>query len=387
MKVLHLASWYPTSKDEFDGDFIERHCMALATQMQADVIHVVQKFHQIKDETTRIEFRNHRQLNASIYFTPLPNSKFNWVQKYLFGRQYNRTINQAVENYIQKNGKPDLIHVHVPVKAGYAALLAKRKWNIPFVVTEHSSAYYDYIDENYFSRNRYFRFITEQSFKQAAAVSSVSNWLLKRMEELFRPAQTFLIRNTVDTNIFYPVYINNPVKKFIHVSMMMPLKNVSGILDALSLLVKETDEWEMIFVGPANEELIQKAASLQLSKHIKWAGALSYAEVARQMQECDALIHFSKYENLPCVVNEALCCGLPVLSSNVGGISELINETNGLLVESENSIQLKDAMLYFLKNASGYNKQLISSTASNDFSYEAIGKKMMELYKIVLKRN
>jgi glycosyltransferase involved in cell wall biosynthesis len=51
----------------------------------------------------------------------------------------------------------------------------------------------------------------------------------------------------------------------------------------------------------------------------------------RWRQKCkkaDAFILFSRHENFPCVVIEALCCGLPVVASNVGGIAEAVDETN-----------------------------------------------------------
>jgi glycosyltransferase involved in cell wall biosynthesis len=86
-------------------------------------------------------------------------------------------------------------------------------------------------------------------------------------------------------------------------------------------------------------------------------------------------------------VNEALCCGLPVISSNVGGIAELINNSNGILVENENIDQLAKAMATYLQNPDRFNQQLISTSASAMFNYHFIGNEIMQLYKEVLKGN
>jgi len=387
MKVLWLCSWYPNEKDTFDGDFIERQARALALHQPVDVIHIVQNIHLLKNENLRVEEKQERNIKSKIYFLPHTFIKIKLLQRIIFNNRYNALFKNVLAEYFLQNGKPDIVHIHVPVKAGVTALWLKKKYNIPFVVTEHSSAYFESIPENYFSRNNYFKFITKQTMQQAEVVSSVSNWLLHRLSELFTIKQSKLIRNVVDISLFYPVQISNKKKRFIHVSMMHPLKNVNGILRALAILNKKNTEWEMSFIGPASKENLKLSFDLGLSKQIAWNGALLYSEVAKEMQRADVLIHFSKYENLPCVVNEALCCGLPVISSNVGGISELVNNSNGILVENENIDQLANAMLTYLLNPDRFNKQMISTSASAMFNYDFIGKEIIQMYKEVLKRN
>ena len=90
---------------------------------------------------------------------------------------------------------------------------------------------------------------------------------------------------------------------------------------------------------------------------------------------------FSRFENLPCVILEALCCGLPVISSRVGGIAEVIDERNGILVESENVDQLADAMQQLVDNHALYNGQTISSDAIARFNYDTVGAQYLSLYK------
>lgn len=387
MKILWLCSWYPNSADPFDGDFIERHAKALALYQQVDVIHVVQNKHLLKGNTSlKKEERRSTNLNASIYFLPLPDTGFEFFNVYVFNQRYQTFYRQLLEQYIAANGKPDLVHVHVPVKAGLPAVVLQKKYQIPFVVTEHSSAYFEHIPENYFSRNRYFRFVTTQTFTHAIAVSSVSEWLLKRLEFLFPVQQTKLIRNVVDTGLFYPVESNRVLVRFIHVSMMHPLKNVNGILRALALLKEKRTDWEICFIGPASNENRTLTETLGLADYVQWKGALPYTEVAAVMRSADALVHFSNYENLPCVVNEALCCGLPVISSNVGGIAELVNTTNGVLVTAGNINELATALADFLKYSNSYNKKEIAAEAATLLNEKEIGKQLSNWYAGLLEK-
>lgn len=388
MKILWLCSWYPQSADPFDGDFIERHAKALSLYHDVQVIHVVQNFQFLKAEKQqRVEHGKDGRLSSSVYFLPLPAIGFSFLQKLLFNQRYHTFYQQLLDSYIKENGLPDIVHVHVPVKAGAVAVKLKKKYGIPFVVTEHSSAYYEHIPENYFQRNRYFQHITKTTFGQAVVVSSVSNWLLHRLQELFSIQQVKLIRNVVDTDLFYYTPSSNSKRRFIHVSLMHPLKNVTGILRALAELNKHTTDWEMNFIGPASTTDIKLAGELGLTQQITWKGTLTYADVAKEMQQADALVHFSKYENLPCVVNEALCCGLPVLSSNVGGVAELVNSANGLLVEEGNVFALANALYTYLQKASSFDREMISRNTVAQFQYKTIGKETVDLYKMILDRN
>lgn len=388
MKVLWLCSWYPNSADPYDGDFIERQAKALSLHMKVDVIHVVQNFNFLKKETRlRVEEKREGQLHSSVYFLPLPKTTINFFQKLLFNKEYQSLYKKLIADYVSKNGKPDLIHLHVPVKAGSIAVQMKKEYNIPFVVTEHSSAYFDHIPENYFSRNRYFRFVTKKSFEEAVAVSSVSDWLLKQLNSLFNIKQAKLIRNVVDTTVFYPVEIKNDRPRFIHVSMMHELKNVKGILHALAALKEKNTHWEMWFVGPVLKENTTLAEQLGIAEHISWKATLPYNEVAACVRSADALVHFSNYENLPCVINEALCCGLPVISSNVGGIAELINLSNGVLIAPGDITALSNALEDFLQQKVRYNKTEIAASAAIQFNEYVIGKQLQDWYHQLLTKN
>lgn len=384
MKVLWLCSWYPHSTDLFDGDFIERHARSLATQQKLDVIHIVQNMNLLCNESFRMEERNESNIYVKVFYVPAGNRGFKKLNAVLFNYRYYKTMRSILNEYIAKNGTPDIVHVHVPVKMGAGAIWLKNRFNVPFVVTEHATAYFQNSHDNYFDRGLFYRYLTRKTFSKADSVISVSSCLMNIIDDLFRIKRKYLIRNSVNTEMFFPVNTNNLPQKFIHVSMMVPFKNVEGILEALAHLNKHTTNWQMIFVGPANPRQIALAKELKVNEQIFWKGALSYSEVAKEMQHADALIHFSNYENLPCVVSEALCCGIPVISSNVGGISELVTDKNGILVPPRNVEGLAAAMVEFLQQPERFNKKEISELANSQFNYKSIGTQIAAVYNEIL---
>ena len=89
---------------------------------------------------------------------------------------------------------------------------------------------------------------------------------------------------------------------------------------------------------------------------------------------------FSRFENLPCVILEALCCGLPVISTSVGGIAEVINETNGILVTCEDTDELVLAMQNLIDNRNVYDRRTIAENATLLFNYKTVGKEIVSSY-------
>jgi glycosyltransferase involved in cell wall biosynthesis len=83
-------------------------------------------------------------------------------------------------------------------------------------------------------------------------------------------------------------------------------------------------------------------------------------------------------------VLEWLCAGLPVIASKVGGVTELITNENGILVESNNTAQLAMAMNELIENKSNYHPIDISKKAIEKYSYESVGKKINEIYKALI---
>jgi glycosyltransferase involved in cell wall biosynthesis len=384
-KVLWLCSWYPHPGDPFEGDFIQRHARAVSAYIPLTIFYMSQagpgvsvkgECHieqQTDDVRERIMFFRHQKTGISP------------IDTFLYNVRYFRAYKKAVREFMRKEGVPDIVHVHIPMKAGMIGRWIKRKWKIPFIVSEHSAHYDSKSDDNFYSKSSFHRYNVKSILQEAAAVTNVSEAVGKTLKSLFSLNAVRVIPNTVNTAFFF--YRRQAIQKFrfIHVSTLVShQKNVEGILNAVLLLNKQRQDFEIVIVGPANDMLKEKVADTGLTQIIRLTGEITYPDVALEMQQASALVLFSRYENLPCVVLEALCCGIPVISSDTGGIKEAVSEANGILVQSENEKQLAEAMNTLMNDYEKYDRQKIAIAATELYKYDTVGRKFYELYKEVL---
>jgi len=156
------------------------------------------------------------------------------------------------------------------------------------------------------------------------------------------------------------------------------------MIEAFDQLYQLRQDWQLVVVGPASGSFKKMVENKGLSGSIFFTGELSYAEVAQQMQQSSALVLFSRQENFPCVIVEALCCGLPVVSSTAGGVAEAINETNGLLVDPGRVLQLTNTLHQLMNQYQQYNRELIAIEAVKKYSHTVIAGQIIQLYQKLL---
>ena len=381
-KILWLCSWYPSKMDLFNGDFIQRHAKAAAAFNDIYVIYVA------GDITGQIskkekEIRKSEGLTEHIVYFPASNSLAGRIRRHF---NYLFIFKQAIRRYMVENGKPDLVHVHVPMKAGLLALWLKKRYSIPFILTEHYGIYNDQAGEDsYLKRSAVYRNYTRKIVKQAALLVSVSKFLAEGVNRMVTKISYLLVPNAIDTELFFFNPEGQTGFRFIHVSNMVSLKNAEGILRSFKEFIRSGGKATLIMVGNSDNKLPDYANSIGLTADsVCFKGVVSYQQVATEMRMSDCLILFSNIENSPCVIGEALCCGLPVISSNVGGVPELVNNENGVLVDPGNENELVTAMKKIVSDSQGYDRKRIAEIASHKFSYSVTGEQFDRIYNKIL---
>jgi len=114
---------------------------------------------------------------------------------------------------------------------------------------------------------------------------------------------------------------------------------------------------------------------------VNFLGLQTADEVAKYMRTSDFLMMFSNYANLPCVIAEALASGIPVVATDVGGISEMIqNDQLGALVEAKDEEALYLEVKKMLEGNQVFDKKYIAEFAGNNFSRKVIGERLLEMY-------
>ena len=225
----------------------------------------------------------------------------------------------------------------------------------------------------------------------ANLIISVSKNLIKYIK-IYGVRNTFkVIPNTVDTEVFYPaVNKGKPgrIKRLLLVASLIPIKGIPYLLDALGSLKKKRKDFILDIVGdgPYREQYERYSVSLGLKDKVKFHGLKSKEEISRFMRNSDIFVLPSLWENMPCVLIEAMACGLPIITTKVGGISEIMNKKTGIMVESKNKEELSSAISHMLDHTQDYSKGQIASYAKGKFDFEVIGKRLDNIYKKILNR-
>lgn len=381
MKVLWLVSWYPNRLDKFTGDFIQRHAQAVSQFCKVEVI-FVKKDESILPNATLIENNVTGNLTEKIIYYNSYKTNFKIIDRAISFLNYKKHYRNAVKQYFSDEGKPKYVHVHVAMYAGVAAMWIKKKWNIPYFVTEHWAGYYRECVPSIYDYSYLFRLLNKQILKEAALFFPVTKDLGEIVKRDFADISYHVIPNVVNTN-FFKYASSTPAKfRFIHISHINFQKNPEGMFRAAQILKARGYDFELFMLGNENESLNELASKYGLLPDVViYKNAVPYAEVASCIQIASAFLLFSRFENLPCVLLEALCCGLPVITTNVGGIAEVVHDGNGILVENGNIEELVNAMQKMIDNYHTYNKEKIAAEAAAKFSYARVGGQIADFYK------
>jgi glycosyltransferase involved in cell wall biosynthesis len=385
MHLLWLASWYPDHLSPNNGDFIQRHARAVALSLPFTVIHVVQGDPAQDQDFRATELRVVGNLREWIVQFHYRKTGIRLLDKFRYTRCYRKALFGAIRNYIKANGLPELVHLHIPMKAGMAALWLKRKFGIPYIVSEQSSAYGGGAPDDFHLRSRYYRNKVRELFRKATVVTNVSAAIGEELKKIAGLGQVEVIHNTVDTSHFNPASQAPAKFRIIHVSGLNDQKNINGLLRALTKWSMVRNDWELELVGPIGEELRPAIKVLGERVHLTCTGMLPYEEVAERMKQASVFVLFSDHENFPCVNIEALCCGIPVITSDAGGAREAIHPGNGIVVAIRDEAALVQALDKVRSGYDRYDRAEIAREAHDRYRYAAIGGQFIGLYEKMLR--
>jgi glycosyltransferase involved in cell wall biosynthesis len=116
------------------------------------------------------------------------------------------------------------------------------------------------------------------------------------------------------------------------VGRLSPEKGADLLLEAFAKMTNQSARLEMIGSDAGELDLKSLAARLGVGDRITFAGELPKSDLPARYAAASCLALPSKSEGLPCVVAEALLSGRPVVASDVGGVSELVDDSVGRLV-------------------------------------------------------
>jgi len=267
---------------------------------------------------------------------------------------------------------------------GFLAYMVYVMKRIPYVITEHWSRYLPRVK----GFNGRFRIaFTRLVVKNARAVMPVTLNLEAAMKSYALNNRNYKVVPNVVDELFFNARLNkktSDIKRVIHVSTFEDKsKNISGILKGIKELAKNRQDFIMVLVGDGMDykrmELLAKELQLN-NQMIVFTGLLEKESLVNEFEQADYMLINSHYENMPVVINEAFACGLPVLSTQVGGISEHLNNERGRLMPAADPKAFVNHMNWMLDHCRSFDAQQIRAYAQQHFSYKEIGESLNQIY-------
>ncbi len=215
-----------------------------------------------------------------------------------------------------------------------------------------------------------------------------SKWLSKRSESsiLFQRFKHEVIANCVNENIFFPhekvesrKQLSLPLEKkiilFVAHNINNPRKGIATLISAFQKIVQSDPNVVLCSVGSVAPELNG------IDNFIQYGYIKDDIQMALLYSGADVFVLPSMAENFPNTICESISCGTPVVSFNVGGISEQINISNGILVNEISSDALMISIRKCLNDLNTFDSKEISSVAAKNYSEKVVVEKYLSLYK------
>ena len=384
--IIFLARWYPHRYDPMFGLFVQRHAEAAALFNDITVVYCQQTSGDVS--TTPI---NNKQevVDASCHHSNYEivrtlENDVDTIRVY-YKKPKNKIL--SLLRFYRANMKAlkmckpaDMIHVHILTRLGVIAWIQKLLHKTPYIITEHWSRYLPGNGFGGFLRKLFTKIVV----RNAETVTTVTENLANAMRNHGLKNDNYVVLpNVVNLDMFHISEKNNAPCKIIHISCFEDKsKNISGLLESLKIIDDKGIDFQCTLIGEGMDlELMkEKAQNLQLINKVSFTGLLQGQELADKLSSGDFLVLSSNYENMPVVILEALASGLPVVSTNVGGIKEMVDETKGILVEPKNKEALAEALIKMIETHKNYDANYLRNSVIEKYGYESVGRFLSGLY-------
>jgi len=374
-QVLIISFWNPTSEIPQQGIFIQDQAAAICRQrsnvvfLQVNVLNSKNIF--LKKEIEESDWYKGKRIVLNIYSGLW---KLWYVNPWILEKIIFKTLKGC-----QTTIKPELIHSNVIFPCGIVGYLLSKRFDAKTIISEHWSKFEKLLHHPLFKR------IALRSYKNAAAILCVSEFLAERIRVNTNHENIRIIPNIIDTNIFFYKPDTRKSGKgniltFLCVANWRLPKRLDLIVESLiGFAIKSDKILELKVAGTGPQIEIIKNKSLPANLKIEWLGYIDKNSIANLLHDTDFFLHASDTETFSIVTAEALATGTPVIASDTGALPGLINSTNGILAEN-NTLSWIKSMGEIMSQQ--FDREAIASQNHDRFSAEKIGQSIISQYDI-----
>jgi glycosyltransferase involved in cell wall biosynthesis len=282
----------------------------------------------------------------------------------------------------------DIIHAHMALPDGYAAMLLSRDYSKPLVITFQATD----LDITA-NRNDKCLQSLQKVFFAADKVISPSPRLSGQFSERFKIVSDIVGYGINSEDVFYgdsnlsAKYKNYRV--LLSVSRLIPTKGVDLNLYALKKIIAKYDNLLYLIIGdgPARQELECLVNDLGLKGHVKFIGQQPHNRVMEYMSICNIFSMPSWQETFGLVYAEAMAHGKPIIGCQGQGVDGIVTDgKTGLLVKPKDVDSLVKAIDYLLSNPDEARDigERARKLVLENYTWEKNAEKTIEIYKEAL---
>ena len=380
MHIMFIPSWYSNVRNKVHGSFFKEQ----ALELQKAGVKVTVAYNEVWPLTMLGKIHEEKGLKYNVEdgLKTYRYKNYNYIPKNpLMFKVFNKRMEKLYKEILKKEGAIDIIHAQSSLWGGISAAYIAEKYNIPLVITEHSS-----VERGPYVKKSYIPFICD-SYKKAQKVITVGNGLKNEIESLSGRQDIEVIGNLVDLSKFT---IKKRIKneKFIFFSLAF-LEGEKGFDTLIKSFAKKFKDKEAVLYigGDGSQRSWLEALTVEngVKDQIIFLGALSRDDVSKWMNKCDCFVLPSRYETFGVVYIEALASGRPVIGALNGGAEDIINNLNGYLIPIDDIDILAEKMIEVYDNIESYDEEEIRIDCLKRFSPKVIVNKIISVYKEVLK--
>ncbi len=365
MNILVLTSTFPDNTKSWNGIFVKEQVDALSKEHNVCVVKCEVDYNSFKP-FFKAKVQEDSNLGYPVYRI-IVNKSFPIYNQL----NYLVTVYWKLKRIISKHN-PDIIHCHYSYPSGIVALLVKRFYKIPFVVTEHTRIRATF-------RSYLHRVLSLMAMRKSFKVIAVSNSLKQEIiDEGVNNIE--VIPNVISTDRFK--LSTRGIEPFI-IGFLGSLNTHNKGLDTLLKACVNLPFSYRIKIGGSGKYLEyykNLSEDLGISQKCCFCGNISQPDIPNFYSDLSVFILASKYETFGIVLVEAMAAGIPVVATRCGGSIDIVNETNGILVDTDSPEQILDALIKIHKNYLLYNSEDIRNYAQNKFSEVPFLQRANEIY-------
>ena len=354
MNALLFTNLFPSGTDPTRGLFNLHRFGALAKHCPVRVVAPVSAWRRMHHPGELIEVPSGVMGGLDVSY---PTS---WTVPRLKPEWHSAAMYQSVRSHVQSIRKQfpfdAVIGAFAYPDAVVAAQLAADV-KCPFIALVMGS------DMNVLATKPALRGLIRDALLRADTVVALSTALKERVTELGVPSERvvvqrngvdgarFVIRDKRESRRLLGLDVNQPVVIF--VGNVVDEKGADVLVDAIGRGGAGLKELRVVFVGDGKlrDELTSKVDRLGMGARIHFVGKQAPEKIPIWMGAADVLCLPSRREGCPNVVLEALACGRPVVGSRVGGVPELLNADNGIMVPPEDPSALAQGLAVALERS------------------------------------